>query len=152
MSVANIQLRIEKIEIKSFSMTKEALNFTANNTYTVEFGFGVSLPDKNGKVSFNLDMAADREENGYIGRLATIKTLSTFFVKDHDQFIIAGPNDKAQVDGALVKILMELCMHQLRGIWAAKTEGTPIESVIVPLLNIDTLVQRSKERASGEQI
>jgi hypothetical protein len=147
MSEKHIQLSVDKIEIKSFSMTNEVLNLNKKDPFIVEFGFGVSIPDDKGRLSFNLDLVVDKEDSkGYVSRLAHLKTVSFFFVKDHAQFVTVTSDDIKQVDGSLVKVLMEVCLHQIRGIWAAKTENTPLDYVVIPLLNAQKLLEHSNQR------
>lgn len=146
MSKKQLQLGVERIEIKSFSMTNEVLNFTPKDANTIEFSFSVSAPDERGRLRFRLDLVVDKEKSGSYSRLADLKTITHFFVKDHEQFVVVGPNDLKQVEGGLVQILMEMCMHQARGIWAAKTENTPLEHVVLPLLNAEALIGNIKQR------
>lgn len=146
MSEKQLQLGVERIDIKSFSMTNEVFQFTKKDPNTVEFSFAVSAPDERGVLGFRLDLVVDRDQSGNYGRLAHLKTITNFFVKDHEQYVVVGPNNSRQVDGGLVKVLMEICMHQIRGIWAAKTENTPLEHVVLPLLNAESLLEHSKHR------
>jgi len=144
-----LNIGISKISALSFSMTAESLKIEKGQDIGFDIAVSFTTPDEGGNLNFIIELNVVRDSTKKI-KIANLKVQNVFTVMNSANYIFPPkmPGGPPEIDSILVKFCLENAMAQTRGVWAAKTEGTPLEIVVVPLTNSDDMVLHMQGQAA----
>ena len=134
-------LWIESIEIKTFIITAGASSIDEISRQNIEFLFEYKVVPKIAEQTLLLDITIFLLLHET--KLVTLRTETNFKISDLNEFIGTSDLGELPVNKVLIKNCMNIAVHQCRGILASLLIDTKMKSVILPLINIDELVDES---------
>lgn len=130
----NLQFRIVNISVENFSLCPENIipGQKLPINYTFEMGIAVAVEKEKNSISIKIsaDVFADEKKKYKLSNLTTITNFEIPNMNDlpHDKKKISIPDD-------LVRTLAGIAISTTRGVWHNKLIGSPINNVILPLIN-----------------
>ena len=118
---------IEDDEIKGFS---SSFNFTT--AYSIE--------SKRIKNTLSIEIKAEKEENTFIELEAGYTVEFTFEIDNLEELSEKQEDGTVKISIHLAATLAGICYSTLRGIVLTRTQGTPLNGMIMPVINPYTLL------------
>lgn len=125
------------LKIKDIKTVKFSIDNTVNLNNNTDFNFNINsmlIVDKENKlVGFDIHITITPKINEN-DIFAEIKTRNLFEVLNFDE-IIKEKNDGLEIPDQIIETLNSISISTTRGILTAKTEGTILQNVFLPLVN-----------------
>jgi len=148
METKSANIGITKVEIVTFTMTNEALKYKNGEIFGFDISMSFNSPTKNDIFSMTLDIDVVKDQQKPV-KLAKLKIKNTFLIKNFEAFLhppkIQG--GQPEIDGGLIVYCLDLSISTARGAWSAKTEGTPLESIVLPIIPANSVMPELAKQA-----
>ena len=131
----NIQFYIKDISTLEFSIKNLQLNLTElkeNLIFKVTPSFSLDVVSKVVDINTLIGIYFDKKKQN---RICELLTSIKFGVKNIDSFIDKKDDNLVNLPDQFIQTLISISLSTSRGILAAKTEGTILNGIYLPVLN-----------------
>ena len=131
----NIQFYIKDISTLEFSVKNLQLNLTElkeNLIFKVTPSFSLDVVSKVVDINTLIGIYFDKKKQN---RICELLTSIKFGVKNIDSFIDKKDDNLVNLPDQFIQTLISISLSTSRGILAAKTEGTILNGIYLPVLN-----------------
>lgn len=150
--LANI-LQPEKIEIVDFKIIKGEIKSpydfendkVEGHTLSVDFELGFNLEDKLVKADFSVNIETKSKENSIEEAVGNFSFVYVYYVDNIEELTNQEKDETITIHPALGNALASMTYSTSRGILMSRFQGTVLSDFILPVINPNDLLEKSKK-------